>query len=54
MRRIAHEFGIPLAKIKGTGAKGRVLKEDVQKYVKERLGAAEKKWWLRIFTSTGH
>lgn len=41
VRRIAHEFGIPLNKIKGTGAKGRIVKEDVQKYVKEKLAIAE-------------
>lgn len=41
VRRIAHEFGIPLEKIKGTGSKGRILKEDVQQYVKGRLAVAE-------------
>lgn len=41
VRRIAYEFGIPLNKIKGTGAKGRILKEDVQAYVKQQLKIAE-------------
>ncbi|MCB1827404.1 MAG: dihydrolipoyllysine-residue acetyltransferase [Coxiellaceae bacterium] len=41
VRRTAQEFGIPLEKIKGTGAKGRILKEDVQKYVKSKLAAAD-------------
>lgn len=37
VRRIAHEFGIDLTKIKGTGQKDRLLKEDVQKFVKQQL-----------------
>lgn len=41
VRRIAHEFAIPLNKIKGSGPKGRILKEDVQVYVKTKLAAAE-------------
>ena len=34
VRRLAHEFGIDLSKIKGTGPKSRLLKEDLQNYVK--------------------
>lgn len=41
VRRIAHEFGINLTKIKGTGAKGRIVKEDVQAFVKQQLKIAE-------------
>ncbi len=37
VRRIAREFGVNLAKVKGTGRKNRILKEDVQQYVKEAL-----------------
>jgi pyruvate dehydrogenase E2 component (dihydrolipoamide acetyltransferase) len=37
IRRIAREFGVDLANVQGSGRKGRILKEDVQKFVKERL-----------------
>lgn len=37
VRRIAREFGIDLGDIKGTGTKDRILKEDLQKYVKTAL-----------------
>lgn len=35
VRRIAREFGVDLQKISGTGSKGRIVKEDVQSYVKD-------------------
>ena len=38
--KIAREFGVDLTQAKGSGRQGRVLKEDVQAYVKERLSAA--------------
>ncbi|MBS6031923.1 MAG: pyruvate dehydrogenase complex dihydrolipoyllysine-residue acetyltransferase [Pantoea sp.] len=41
IRRLAREFGVNLAKVKGTGRKGRILKEDVQSYVKEAVKRAE-------------
>ncbi|KDM92717.1 pyruvate dehydrogenase complex dihydrolipoyllysine-residue acetyltransferase [Photobacterium galatheae] len=41
VRRLAREFGVNLAKVKGTGRKNRVLKEDVQNYVKEALKRLE-------------
>lgn len=34
VRKLAREFGIDLAQVSGTGPRGRVLKEDVQQYVK--------------------
>ncbi|KTD01400.1 dihydrolipoyllysine-residue acetyltransferase [Fluoribacter gormanii] len=37
VRRIAREFGVNLAEVKGTGRKERITKEDVQAYVKRRL-----------------
>lgn len=41
VRRLAREFGVNLDKVKGTGRKGRILKEDVQDYVKNALKALE-------------
>jgi pyruvate dehydrogenase E2 component (dihydrolipoamide acetyltransferase) len=43
IRKFARELGADLAKIEGTGPKGRILKEDVQRFVKaslERLSTA--------------
>ncbi|MES2141708.1 MAG: dihydrolipoyllysine-residue acetyltransferase [Pseudomonadota bacterium] len=37
VRRLAREFGLNLNQITGTGQKGRVIKEDLQKFVKGRL-----------------
>jgi pyruvate dehydrogenase E2 component (dihydrolipoamide acetyltransferase) len=37
VRRIAREFGIQLSAIAATGPKSRILKEDIQNYVKNRL-----------------
>lgn len=37
VRRMAREFGIALQEIKGSGPKGRVVTEDLQKYVKTAL-----------------
>jgi pyruvate dehydrogenase E2 component (dihydrolipoamide acetyltransferase) len=43
VRRFARELGVDLGLVKGSGAKGRVLKDDVQGYIKQALvqGAAE-------------
>ena len=41
IRRLAREFGVNLAKVKGTGRKGRILREDVQAYVKGAVKRAE-------------
>jgi pyruvate dehydrogenase E2 component (dihydrolipoamide acetyltransferase) len=37
VRRVAREFGVDLSQVVGTGPKKRVLKEDVQSYVKAEL-----------------
>jgi len=37
VRRVAREFGVDLSQVKGNGPKGRILKEDVQDYVKYEL-----------------
>jgi pyruvate dehydrogenase E2 component (dihydrolipoamide acetyltransferase) len=38
VRRFARELGVDLGQVKGSGRKGRVLKDDVQAYVKQMLG----------------
>ncbi|MCW8883958.1 MAG: dihydrolipoyllysine-residue acetyltransferase [Motiliproteus sp.] len=42
VRSVAREFGVDLTLVKGTGPKGRILKEDVQAYVKQALANAAK------------
>ncbi len=37
VRRVAREFGVDMTKVTGTGRKKRILKEDVQAYVKYEL-----------------
>jgi pyruvate dehydrogenase E2 component (dihydrolipoamide acetyltransferase) len=37
VRKIAREFGVDLGRIQGSGPKGRIIKDDVQKYVKTAL-----------------
>ncbi|OZB07013.1 MAG: dihydrolipoyllysine-residue acetyltransferase [Idiomarina sp. 34-48-12] len=37
VRRLAHEFGVDLNNVKGSGRKERIMKEDVQEYVKYEL-----------------
>ncbi len=37
VRRLAREFGVDLGFVKGSGRKGRVLKDDIKSYVKEQL-----------------
>ncbi|MGG2141908.1 pyruvate dehydrogenase complex dihydrolipoyllysine-residue acetyltransferase [Symbiopectobacterium sp. RP] len=41
IRRLAREFGVNLAKVKGSGRKGRILREDIQAYVKDAVKRAE-------------
>jgi pyruvate dehydrogenase E2 component (dihydrolipoamide acetyltransferase) len=40
VRAFARELGVDLSKVKGTGPKNRLLREDVQGYVKQVLGGA--------------
>lgn len=37
VRRFARELGVDLAKLKGSAAKGRIVKEDIQAFVKDAL-----------------
>jgi len=39
VRKLGREFGVALEDVKGSGPQGRVLKEDVQKHVREALGS---------------
>jgi len=39
VRKLAREFGVSLAQVTGSGAKGRILKEDLQQYVARALQA---------------
>jgi len=41
IRRLAREFGVNLDKVKGTGRKGRIVKEDIEAYVKTAVKAYE-------------
>src|SRR5437763_931936 len=40
VRAFARELGVDLSKIRGSGPKERILREDVQKYVKEAMSGA--------------
>lgn len=40
VRRLAREFGVDLTRVQGTGFKQRILKEDVQAFVKTKLSQA--------------
>ena len=37
VRKLAREFGVDLAQIQGSGTRGRIVKQDVQAHVKQRL-----------------
>lgn len=41
VRKIAREFGIDLQRVRGTGPKGRIVKEDLQAFVKAELQKAQ-------------
>jgi len=40
VRRFARELGADIAQVKGSGPKGRILKEDIQNFVKQALSGA--------------
>jgi len=40
VRKQAREYGVNIDEVKGSGRKGRILKEDIQAHVKSRLAAA--------------
>ena len=40
VRKIAREFGVDLARVKGSGRRGRITKQDVQSYVKAVLSGS--------------
>jgi pyruvate dehydrogenase E2 component (dihydrolipoamide acetyltransferase) len=39
VRKLARELGVDLAQVKGSGARSRIVKEDVHEYVKSRINA---------------
>ncbi len=39
VRKMARELGVNLGQVKGSGAKSRILKEDVQEFVKKKINA---------------
>ncbi len=39
VRKLARELGVDLSQVEGTGAKSRIVKEDIHEYVKSRLNA---------------
>ena len=39
VRKLAREFGVTLSQVKGTGARGRILKEDLQQHVAQAFAA---------------
>ena len=41
VRRLAREFGVPLADVRGRGPRGRILKEDLHAFVQKTLAAQQ-------------
>lgn len=39
VRKLARELGVDLSQVKGSGAKSRIIKEDVQEYVKSKINS---------------
>ena len=48
VRRLAREFGLNLNHITGTGQKGRIIKEDLQNFVKDRLSQTSHSGSMRL------
>lgn len=40
VRKLAREFGVPLQQVSGSGPRGRIVKEDLQQYVRKALDGA--------------
>jgi pyruvate dehydrogenase E2 component (dihydrolipoamide acetyltransferase) len=40
IRKLAREFGVPLAEVKGSGGKGRITEEDIQQFTKSVMSGA--------------
>lgn len=53
IRRLAREFGVDLTLVKGTGKKSRILKEDVQSYVKYELSRPKANAGSSVSTGEG-
>ena len=53
VRALARELGVDLSRVKGSGPKNRVLREDVQKYVKEVMSGAATAPSLAATSSAG-
>src|SRR6202163_4434398 len=53
VRAFARELGVDLPRVKGSGPKNRVLREDVQKYVKEAMSGAAAASRLAATSSAG-
>ena len=51
VRRLAREFGVNLSRVTGSGSKQRILKEDVQVYVKTQLAQTQSSTMLTPFSS---
>jgi pyruvate dehydrogenase E2 component (dihydrolipoamide acetyltransferase) len=53
VRALARELGVDLSRVKGSGPKNRVLREDVQRYVKEVMSGATAASSLAATSSAG-
>jgi pyruvate dehydrogenase E2 component (dihydrolipoamide acetyltransferase) len=53
VRRLAREFGVDLSQVKGTGTKGRIVKEDVQSFVKYELSRPKMTPGSSVGTASG-